>query len=91
MSDRKIALVTGANKGIGLATARQLAERGLLVLLGSRDPERGATAAAGLGAEGITVHPIVIDVTNEVSVQHAADYIAGEFGRLDALVNNPAC
>jgi NAD(P)-dependent dehydrogenase (short-subunit alcohol dehydrogenase family) len=44
MSDRKIALVTGANKGIGLATARQLAERGLLVLLGSRDPERGATA-----------------------------------------------
>src|SRR5262245_43047854 len=88
MPDRKIALVTGANKGIGLATARQLAERGLLVLLGSRDPERGATAAASLGADGITVHPIVIDVTNDVSVQHAADYIAGEFGRLDSLVNN---
>jgi NAD(P)-dependent dehydrogenase (short-subunit alcohol dehydrogenase family) len=88
MPDRRIALVTGANKGIGLATARQLAENGLLVLLGSRDPDRGARAAADLGAEGITVHPIVIDVTNDASVQHAADYIAGEFGRLDSLVNN---
>ncbi len=88
MSDRKIALVTGANKGIGLATARQLAKRGVLVLLGSRDPDRGARAAAGLSTEGITVHPIVIDITSDASVQHAADYIAGEFGRLDSLVNN---
>ncbi|UBU08404.1 SDR family NAD(P)-dependent oxidoreductase [Nonomuraea gerenzanensis] len=83
-----IALVTGANKGLGLATARQLAERGLTVLLGSRDADRGAQAAATLATDGIKVRPVRIDVTDDASVRQAAELIEREHGRLDVLVNN---
>ena len=83
-----VALVTGANKGVGLATARQLAERGLTVLLGSRDAGRGVKSASELAAAGITTRPIQIDVTDDTSVQRAAEFIDGEYGRLDVLVNN---
>lgn len=81
-----VALVTGANKGIGLATARQLAERGFTVLLGSRDAGRGAAAAREL--TGLAVRPVAIDVTDQASVDAAAGYIEREYGRLDVLVNN---
>ncbi|MBO2447349.1 SDR family oxidoreductase [Actinomadura barringtoniae] len=74
-----VALVTGANKGIGKETARQLAERGMEVLLGSRDPERGERAARELG-----VTPVRLDVTDPGDV--AA--LAKDLGRLDVLVNN---
>lgn len=84
----RVALVTGANKGIGLATARQLAERGPLVLLGSRNAERGAEAADQLAHQGLTVRPVTIDVTDGASVQDAAALIESEYGRLDILVNN---
>ncbi|MEU4540842.1 SDR family oxidoreductase [Streptosporangium sp. NPDC023825] len=88
MSAETIALVTGANKGVGLATARQLAERGLTVLLGSRDAGRGARAAGELAEAGITVRPVRIDVTDDASVGGAAEFIGREYGRLDVLVNN---
>jgi NAD(P)-dependent dehydrogenase (short-subunit alcohol dehydrogenase family) len=85
MTDTTIALVTGANKGIGHAVVRRLAERGWTVLLGSRDPERGAAAAAGLPGD-VTVLPI--DVTSEESVAAAAKEVEERHGRLDVLVNN---
>ncbi|MFE0023586.1 SDR family oxidoreductase [Amycolatopsis sp. NPDC059021] len=88
MSPTKITLVTGANKGLGLATARRLAELGHTVLLGSRDPEKGAQAAGKLAGSGIIVHPVRLDVTDDSSVQAAAAHIDREYGRLDVLVNN---
>jgi NAD(P)-dependent dehydrogenase (short-subunit alcohol dehydrogenase family) len=85
-----IALVTGANKGIGREIAAQLADRGMTVLLGSRDPDRGAAAAAALQPAHGDVRPLQLDVTDPVSVRAAADRIGAEFGRLDVLVNNAA-
>lgn len=86
MTDTTIALVTGANKGIGLTAARRLAEQGWAVLLGSRDPERGAKAVAELG--GLDVRTVPLDVTSDTSVSEAAKLVDAEYGRLDVLVNN---
>jgi NAD(P)-dependent dehydrogenase (short-subunit alcohol dehydrogenase family) len=86
--DKKIALITGANKGIGLETARQLAQKQITVLLGSRDKAKGESAAAKLKSEGLDVRPIEIDVTNEQSIRKAAERVEKEFGRLDILINN---
>jgi NAD(P)-dependent dehydrogenase (short-subunit alcohol dehydrogenase family) len=83
-----IALVTGANRGIGRETARQLAGKGYTVLLGSRDPGRGAAVADELAAEGGDVVAWPLDVTDEGSVAAAAAGIADRWGRLDVLVNN---
>lgn len=88
MIDNPVALVTGANKGLGLATARQLAERGATVLVGSRDLDRGETAAGTLRADGLPATVVQLDVTDGASVQRAADTVTGEYGRLDILVNN---
>jgi NAD(P)-dependent dehydrogenase (short-subunit alcohol dehydrogenase family) len=85
---RSVALITGANKGIGFATARQLAARGLHVLLGSRSAENAARAVATLEADGLAAQPITIDVCDDGSVQDAADLIAAQFGRLNVLINN---
>jgi NAD(P)-dependent dehydrogenase (short-subunit alcohol dehydrogenase family) len=78
-----VALVTGANKGIGKEIARQLLAAGVTVLLGARDPERGRTAATELGACAITM-----DVTDQASVEAAAKLVDQDYGRLDILVNN---
>jgi len=86
--DGKIALVTGANKGIGLETARQLAREGFTVLLGSRDAERGATAAKKLRDEGLDARSLKLDVTESVDRVAAVKMITEKFGRLDVLVNN---
>ncbi|MGH3764043.1 MAG: SDR family oxidoreductase [Pseudonocardiaceae bacterium] len=86
MTDNTIALVTGANKGIGLAAARRLAEQGWTVLLGSRDPDRGAAAVAELGA--LDVRAVPLDVTSETSVNDVAKLVDAEYRRLDVLVNN---
>jgi NAD(P)-dependent dehydrogenase (short-subunit alcohol dehydrogenase family) len=82
-----IALVTGANKGIGRETVRRLAEQGWTVWLGSRDPDRGQQAAAELQAAG-DVRPVELDVTDDESVSSAAKTIETSGGRLDVLVNN---
>lgn len=83
-----IALVSGANKGIGFEIARGLGAQGSLVLLGSRDDTRGKKAAAQLLAEGIDVLPIELDVTDKISILSAAAQIEAQYGRLDILVNN---
>jgi NAD(P)-dependent dehydrogenase (short-subunit alcohol dehydrogenase family) len=82
-----IALVTGANKGIGRETVRRLAEQGWTVWLGSRDPDRGQQAATELRSAG-DVRPVELDVTDDESVTSAAKTIETSGGRLDVLVNN---
>ncbi|WP_312675855.1 SDR family NAD(P)-dependent oxidoreductase [Microbacterium sp.] len=78
-----VALVTGANRGIGFEVARQLAERGHVVYLGARNDDRGRAAASAIGARFVT-----LDVTDDESVTQAVDRIADAEGRLDILVNN---
>lgn len=85
MNDKPVALVTGANKGIGLQIAKDLAKSGLTVLVGSRNVEKGE-AAARIVADDARV--IQIDVTDQTSIAAAADRVRSEFGRLDVLVNN---
>jgi NAD(P)-dependent dehydrogenase (short-subunit alcohol dehydrogenase family) len=84
----KIALVTGANKGIGFEVARQLAARGCTVLLGARNPALGEAAVAKLAEEGLDVRYLHIDVTDRQGLTAAAEWIATRYGRLDILVNN---
>ncbi|MFE9653281.1 SDR family oxidoreductase [Micromonospora sp. NPDC006431] len=83
-----IALITGANKGIGLATARQFGARGWTVLVGARDAARGREAERTLRAEGADARFVPLDVTDEVSVAAAAELVEQEYGHLDVLVNN---
>ncbi|GAB3657470.1 SDR family oxidoreductase [Glycomyces tarimensis] len=83
-----IALVTGANKGIGREIAGRLAAMGHTVVIGARSAERGEKAAAELQAVGADADAVVLDVTDPESVAAAADMIADRHGRLDALVNN---
>jgi len=83
----KIALVTGANKGIGKAIAKGLAQKGFTVFLGARDSEKGIAAAAELKAEG-DVRFVQLEVTHLTSVLSAKQLIESETGRLDVLVNN---
>lgn len=85
---KKIALITGGNKGIGLETARQLGALGIVVLIGARDEAKGRAAADGLRAKGVDARNIVLEVTNKASIDAAASQIAREFGRLDILINN---
>lgn len=86
----KIALVTGANKGIGLATAKLLAQKGFTVLLGARDDYRGEEAARELSDQGLNVRYFPINVADEGSVQAAARRLENDFDSLDVLVNNAA-
>jgi len=88
MNTKRIALITGANKGIGFETARQLGQQQITVLLGARDAAKGEAAAAKLRAEGLDARALELDVTVSASIQRAADKVAQEFGRLDILVNN---
>lgn len=88
MNDRRTALVTGANKGIGLAIARGLAAAGHDVWIGCRDRDRGEAAVAELGGQGVTVRLLPLDVTDDASVRAAAAALAEQTGRLDVLVNN---
>lgn len=84
----KIALVTGANKGIGFETVRQLAQKGVHVVLGARDRAKGIEAALKLQAEGLAVEALAIDVTDAASIAAAAKEIEKKHGHLDILVNN---
>src|SRR5207237_3190750 len=88
MEERRVALVSGANRGIGREVVRLLARRGMAVALGARDPRAGDEAAARLRRQRLDVRPYQLDVTDPVSVEAAAQRLEGEFGRLDVLVNN---
>lgn len=84
----KIALVTGANKGIGLDIARQLGANGVTVIVGARDAGRGQAAADLLRGENLNAHFVQLDVTDAASITLAALTIHAQHGRLDILVNN---
>jgi NAD(P)-dependent dehydrogenase (short-subunit alcohol dehydrogenase family) len=88
MSQRKIALVTGANRGLGLEVSRELARKGLHVLLGTRDPAKGIRAAEELRREGLEVQPIELDTSSEPGIRACVEEIRATHGRLDVLVNN---
>jgi NAD(P)-dependent dehydrogenase (short-subunit alcohol dehydrogenase family) len=90
MPERRVAVVTGANKGIGLEIARQLAREGITVFLGARDETRGRAAAEKLRAEGLDARALRLDVTDDRSVAEAASRVEKDAGRLDILVNNAA-
>ncbi len=93
METARIALVTGANKGIGLEIARQLTAAGILVIIGARDESRARAAVEDLASEGLTagshaVRAVRLDLTDLASIAAAARDIEAEHGRLDILVNN---
>jgi NAD(P)-dependent dehydrogenase (short-subunit alcohol dehydrogenase family) len=87
---KRVAMVTGANRGIGLEVARELAEKGMTVLLGARDLQKGRAAAEGMRRSGIAVEACELDVTAQGSVERAVAEARKRFGRLDVLVNNAA-
>ena len=87
MNDKRVALVTGANQGVGFQVAKELVANGLTVFVGSRNFERGEAAAKEIGSGAIALQ---LDVTDQASISAAAERIREEFGRLDLLVQNAA-
>jgi NAD(P)-dependent dehydrogenase (short-subunit alcohol dehydrogenase family) len=87
-STKKIALVTGGNRGIGLEICRQLSRHGFIVLLGSRDLSHGEAAARELQDEGLDVRPVQVDMNDAATFRRLYDLIACDYGHLDALINN---
>jgi len=85
MHNGRIALITGANQGVGLQVAKELAANGLTVLVGSRSVERGEAAVKEIGTGAVAIQ---LDVTDGASIADAVERIRNEFGRLDLLVNN---
>jgi NAD(P)-dependent dehydrogenase (short-subunit alcohol dehydrogenase family) len=86
--DKKIVLITGANKGLGFETARQLGAKGYTVLVGARDETKGLSAVEKLKSEGFDVDFIEIDATNAETIKSAAEKVGEKYGKLDVLVNN---
>jgi NAD(P)-dependent dehydrogenase (short-subunit alcohol dehydrogenase family) len=87
MNDKRVALITGANQGIGLQIAKELAAKGFTVLVGSRDLARGEGAARTIDGDA---RALQLDVTDQASIAAAAKRVREELGRLDVLVNNAA-
>jgi len=87
-TQEKIAFITGANRGLGLETARGLGELGITVLMGSREAAKGEKAAEGLRKQGIRAEAVTFDVTNREDHKRLAALLEKRFGRLDVLVNN---
>jgi NAD(P)-dependent dehydrogenase (short-subunit alcohol dehydrogenase family) len=90
MPANRVALVTGANKGLGLEIARQLAAKGITVVLGARDEAKGSSAAESLRQQGLDAHHVRLDVTDPGTIAPLAGRLKEKFGRLDILVNNAA-
>jgi NAD(P)-dependent dehydrogenase (short-subunit alcohol dehydrogenase family) len=86
--DKKVALITGANRGIGLETAKQLGEKGVTVVLGARKLSDAEAAAAKLTAQGVDAYAIQLDVTKPADRAAAAKFIQDKYGKLDILINN---
>lgn len=86
--EQRIAVVTGANRGLGLQTCRELAQRGHRVVLAGRDRARAEAAARPLQDEGLAVEPAVLDVASEDSVRGFVAHVRETYGRIDVLVNN---
>jgi NAD(P)-dependent dehydrogenase (short-subunit alcohol dehydrogenase family) len=84
----KIALITGANKGIGYEISRQLGLKGFTVLLGARDKSKGEVAIARLKKEGVEAILVSLDVSKEESVREAKEWVETKYGKLDVLINN---
>ncbi|MGY1436012.1 SDR family NAD(P)-dependent oxidoreductase [Streptomyces reniochalinae] len=87
MAHKRIALITGANQGVGFQVAKELAADGVTVVVGARDFGKGKAAAEEIGERSM---PVQLDVTSQPSIDNAAERIRSEFGRLDLLVNNAA-
>lgn len=85
---KKIALITGANRGLGFETARQLGSKDVKVLVAARTKEKAEAAAQTLAAEGLDVEAVQLDVTNDADIATLASHIEQTYGRLDILVNN---
>ncbi len=86
--DKKVALITGANRGIGLETAKQLGAQGIAVLVASRKLSDSEAAVTKLKAEGVEAYPIQLDVGNAEDRSAAVKYVTENFGKLDILINN---
>jgi len=86
--EKKVAFITGGNRGIGLETARQLGKQGVKVVIGSRDLEKGKAVAEKLRADGADVDVIRFDITKPADYQEAHNYFEKNFGKLDILINN---
>lgn len=84
----KVALVTGGNRGLGWEIVRQLAMQGILVILASRDKDRGMMTAGEFERQGLSVRFVALDVNSAASIEAVGDFIKKEFGRCDILVNN---
>jgi NAD(P)-dependent dehydrogenase (short-subunit alcohol dehydrogenase family) len=88
MHTKRVAFITGANKGLGFEIARQLGQQSVTVVLGARDKAKANEAADKLKGEGIDAHAVKLDVTNEADIAALPDFFKSKFGRLDILVNN---
>ena len=89
-TEKKVAFITGANRGLGLETARELGKLGIVVVIGSRDPEKGRAAAATLRSEGIAAESLRCDVTKPEDHRAVRDHFERRYGKLDILINNAA-
>lgn len=87
-SNKKVALVTGATRGIGFETARQLGQKGITVVVGGRTQQDATEAAGKLVAEGLEAYPLGVDITKDADRKAAASFVAEKFGKLDILINN---
>ncbi|HLH07377.1 MAG TPA: SDR family oxidoreductase [Terriglobales bacterium] len=90
MPDNRIAVITGAYRGIGREVARRLAKQGFTSIIGARDPKKGDQASTELRQEGLNVSALQLDVSSDTSVQQFAKEVLQKYGRVDALVNNAA-
>jgi NAD(P)-dependent dehydrogenase (short-subunit alcohol dehydrogenase family) len=88
MNTKKVALVTGANKGLGFEIARQLGRLGFMVVVGARDAAKAETAAATLRGEGLHARALKLDVTDAADIAGLPAFFEKEFGGLDVLINN---
>ena len=88
MTTNKVALVTGANRGLGFEIAKQLGKQGITVVVGARTQAKADDAAARLKAEGVDAYPLQLDVTSQADIQQLPGFFERQFGRLDVLINN---